>query len=165
MDLYDATVPPLKRLSKAVPRLIDRLEDAGPLSARLAKDGFTGGEHFCCALGFVARTVLPLLGRDVPELPFDNDAGLIVALAEDMTFMLDTISRHDFDDAVHREITHIAGEATLTQNGQDYALLFGLPNAQFHLTLGYATLRAAGAQVGKADLDGYHIYTTPQTHH
>lgn len=165
MDLHDATVPPLKRLTRAVPRLIDRLEDAGPLSTRLAADGFTGGEHFCCALGFVARTVLPLVGRDIPELPFDSDAGLIVALAEDMGFLLDTVARHDFDDAAHREITHVAGEATLTQTGQDYALLFALPNAQFHLTLGYATLRAAGAGVGKGDLDGYHRYTSPRTHH
>ncbi|MFL4470785.1 DUF1993 family protein [Tateyamaria armeniaca] len=113
----------------------------------------------------MARTVLPLVGRDIPDLPFDDDPGLIVALAEDMTFLLDTVKRSDFDDAAHREITDIAGEATITQNGQDYALLFGLPNAQFHLTLGYATLRHTGAAVGKGDLDGYHIYTTPQTQH
>ncbi|MEM6373673.1 MAG: DUF1993 family protein [Pseudomonadota bacterium] len=165
MDLFDATVPPLKRLAKAVPRLIACLDDPAPLSVRLAPDGFTGGEHFCCALGFVARCVLPLVGRDIPDLPFDSDPSLIVALAEDMSFLLDTLTPPDFDDAAHREITHFAGEATLTQNGQEYAMLFALPNAQFHLALGYATLRRAGAAVGKADLDGYHIYTATQTHH
>ena len=113
----------------------------------------------------MARTVLPLVGRDIPDLPFDSDPGLIVALAEDMTFLLDSLSRPDFHDAAHREITHIAGEATRTQNGQDYALLFALPNAQFHLTLGYATLRNAGADVGKGDLDGYHFYTPSPTQH
>lgn len=113
----------------------------------------------------MARTVLPLVGRDIPHLPIDSDPGLIVALAEDMTFLLENMTPPDFHDAAHREITHIAGETTLTQNGQDYALLFGLPNAQFHLTLGYATLRQAGAQVGKGDLDGYHRYTTPEIHH
>ncbi|MEL6809556.1 MAG: DUF1993 family protein [Pseudomonadota bacterium] len=165
MDLFDATVPPLKRLSKTVPRLIACLKTEDPISARLAPDSFTAGEHFCCALGFVARTVLPLVGRDIPDLPFDNDPGLIVALAEDMTFLLETVSRHDFHDAAHREITHTAGEASLTQNGRDYALLFALPNAQFHLTLGYATLRHAGVDVGKGDLDGFHRYTRAPTHH
>ena len=165
MHLFDATVPTLKRLTKAVPRLIGRLETEAPLSTRLAPDSFTAGEHFCCALGFVARTVLPLVGRDVPELPFDNDPGLIVALAEDMTFVLDSVSLKDVDDAAHREITHNAGEATLTQNGQEYALLFAIPNAQFHLALGYATLRHAGADLGKADLDGFHLYTSAPTHH
>ncbi|MEO1555801.1 MAG: hypothetical protein AAFS01_05185, partial [Pseudomonadota bacterium] len=70
MDLFDATVPPLKRLSKTVPRLIACLKTEDPISARLAPDSFTAGEHFCCALGFVARTVLPLVGRDIPDLPF-----------------------------------------------------------------------------------------------
>ncbi|MEQ3709801.1 MAG: DUF1993 family protein [Tateyamaria sp.] len=165
MDFFDATVPPLKRLAKTVPRLIARLETEDPISARLTPDSFTAGEHFCCALGFVARTILPLVGRDIPELPFDNDPGLIVALSEDMTFLLQSVSRHDFHDAEHREITHNAGEATLTQNGKDYALLFALPNAQFHLTLGYATLRHKGANVGKGDLDGFHLYTSTPTHH
>ncbi len=159
MDLFDATVPPLKRLVQTVPRLIGKLDDPVPLSARLAPDGFTGGQHLCCALGYVGRTVLPLVGRDIPDLPLETDAAVIVALSEDMKYLLDQLARPDFDDADARQITHIAGETTLTQSGRDYALLYALPNAQFHLTLGYATLRMAGARLGKADLDGFHIYT------
>ena len=165
MDLFDATVPPLKRLTQTVPHLIHRLTDETHLSAQLAPDGFNAGQHLCCALGFVARTVLPLTGRDLPELPFDADPGVIIALAQDMKFMLDQLARHDFDDAAARRITHLAGEATLTHNGQDYALLYALPNAQFHLALGYASLRMAGAPLGKGDLDGFHIYTGKQTQH
>lgn len=160
MDLFDATVPPLKRLTTAVPRLIACLDDPDPLTARLAPDAFAGGEHLCCALGYVARTVLPLMGRDVPDLPLDTDPGVIMALSEDMKYLLDQVTRPDFDDAAARQITHIAGEATLTQNGQDYALLYALPNAQFHLTLGYASLRMAGVRIGKGDLDGFHISKT-----
>ena len=159
MDLYSATVPPLKRLTQAVPRLIDCLDSPDLLTRRLVEDGFTAGEHFCCALGYVARTVLPLTGQEVPDMPFDPDPGVIVALAQDMGFVLDSLTATDFDRADTRQITHSAGEATLTQTGQDYALLYALPNAQFHLTLAYATLRAAGARVGKGDLDGFHIYS------
>jgi len=158
MNLFDATVPPLKRLTQTIPRLISKLDDEAPLAHRLAKDGFSGGEHFCVALGYVARTVMPLQGDDVPNLPFDPSAGAIVALAQDMHYLLNSLTPEDFQGADTRQITHTAGEAEITQSGQDYALLYALPNAQFHLTLGYASLRAARANVGKGDLDGFHIY-------
>ncbi|WP_299654131.1 DUF1993 family protein [uncultured Tateyamaria sp.] len=158
MDLYDATVPPLKRLTDAVQRLLSCLDAPAQLEARLAPDGFTAAEHFCVALGYVARTVMPLTGDEVPEMPMDTDPGAILALAQDMRFVLDQLDRAALEGAEARHITHVAGEAELTQSGRDYALLYALPNAQFHLTLAYATVRMAGAQVGKGDLDGFHVY-------
>ncbi|WP_299548369.1 DUF1993 family protein [uncultured Tateyamaria sp.] len=158
MDLYDATIPPLKRLTDAVPRLLACLDDPKQLEARLAPDGFTAAGHFCVALGYVARTVMPLMGDEVPEMPMDTDPGAILALAHDMRFLLDQLDRAALDGAETRKIDHIAGEAALAQTGRDYALLYALPNAQFHLTLAYATVRMAGAKVGKGDLDGFHIY-------
>ncbi|MEO0502124.1 MAG: DUF1993 family protein [Pseudomonadota bacterium] len=158
MDFYAITVPPLKRLTEAVPRLIHKLDSPTRLSARLAPDGMTGGEHFCVALGYVARTVLPLTGRTAPDLPCGSDPGVITALSQDMRYLLDNVTPQDFEGVVARQILHIAGEAELTQSAQDYATLYALPNAQFHLTLGYATLRMTGANVGKGDLDGFHHY-------
>lgn len=158
MDLYDATIPPLKRLTDTVPRVLACLDDPAQLEARLAPDGFTAAEHFCVALGYVARTVMPLMGDEVPEMPMDTDPGAILALAHDMRFLLDQLDAAALDGAEARQITHVAGEAQLTQPGQDYALLYALPNAQFHLTLAYATVRMAGAKVGKGDLDGFHVY-------
>jgi uncharacterized protein len=46
----------------------------------------------------------------------------------------------------------------LDQTGADFLYLYGLPNFFFHLTMGYAALRAAGADLGKADFDGFHAY-------
>ena len=158
MDLYDATIPPLKRLTDAVQRVLDRLDDPAQLDARLAPDGFCAAEHFCVALGYVARTVMPLRGDEIPDMPMDTDPGAILALAHDMRFLLDQTSRSDLDGAANRHITHVAGDAELTQTGCDYALLYAVPNAQFHLTLAYATVRMAGARVGKGDLDGFHVY-------
>ncbi|WP_299042683.1 DUF1993 family protein [uncultured Tateyamaria sp.] len=159
MDLYDATIPPLKRLTDAVQRLLSCLDDPAQLDARLAPDGFTAAEHFCVALGYVARTVMPLRGDKAPDMPMDTDPGAILALAQDMRFLLDQLDRTALDGADTRQIVHTAGEAELTQSGRDYALLYALPNAQFHLTLAYATVRMAGARVGKGDLDGFHIYS------
>ncbi|MEL6465408.1 MAG: DUF1993 family protein [Pseudomonadota bacterium] len=163
MDLYDATIPPLKRLTQSVERLLACLDDPAQLEARLAPDSFTAAEHFCVALGYVARTIMPLMGDEVPEMPMDTDPGAILALAHDMRFLLDQLDRVELDGASARRITHVAGEADLTQSGADYALLYALPNAQFHLTLAYASVRMAGAQVGKGDLDGFHIYSPGTT--
>jgi len=158
MTLYDAIIPPLKRLTDAVPRLLARLDDPVQLETRLAPDSFNAAEHLCVALGFVARTVMPLMGDDVPDMPFDTDPGAVLALAHDMRFLLDQIPADALDGAETRTIRHTAGEADLTQSGQDYAVLYALPNAQFHLTLAYASLRHAGARIGKGDLDGFHVY-------
>ena len=166
LTLFDAVVPPLKRLVQTVPRLLDRLDDPAQLEARLAPDCLDAGQHLCIALGFVVRTVMPLMGDAAPEMPMDTDPGAILALSQDMAYLLDQL---DPDAFVADDVRHIAGEAELTQTAQDFALLYALPNAQFHLTLAYASLRMAGAQLGKGDLDGFHVYTADtnfvQKHH
>ena len=142
-----------------MPRLLNRLDTPEPLTRRMAPDSMTAGEHFCVSLGYVARTVLPLTGQTVPDLPCNPDPGVIMALSQDMRYLLNTVTRADFEGAAERTITHMAGEAEISQFGRDYATLYALPNAQSHLAFGYATLRMAGVQVGKGDLDGYHRYT------
>lgn len=158
MDLYPVTVPPLLRLTDTVARLLSRFQHDSPLSARLAADGMTGGEHFCVALGYAWRTVMPLTGHPVPETVVSSDRAAILALTVKTRTLLNDVAQLDFDGADSRQISHKAGEAQLSQSGADYALLYALPNAQFHLTLGYATLRVTGVLVGKADLDGFHQY-------
>lgn len=158
MNLYPIIVPPLLRVADAVPRLLSRFQHDTPLSARLAADGLTGGEHFCVALGYVARTVLPLTGQPVVEPALSSDRAGILAIAVEMRALLNDLDDAAFTQADTRHITHRAGEAEITQSGLEYATLYALPNAHFHLTLGYATLRMTGVLVGKADLDGFHRY-------
>ena len=159
MDLYDATVPPLMRLTQAVPRILGRLgRDEAPLRARLAPDGFDAGEHLSVALGFVPRTALPLLGKAVPERTLaQGNAELLAQAKQDQTLLKD-LTREDFAGSENRTIDHVAGQAQLSQSATDYALLFALPNAGFHLSMGYATLRMAGVPLSKGDFDGFHHY-------
>ena len=56
--------------------------------------------------------------------------------------------------------THRAGFAYLDQSAADYLHQFAIPNLWFHLSMAYAILRQAGADVGKADFDGLHSYPT-----
>jgi hypothetical protein len=64
----------------------------------------------------------------------------------------------EFIGAEARIIRHRAGFADLEQTGTDFLFLYGLPNFFFHITMGYASLRAAGVALGKADFDGFHDY-------
>ena len=49
----------------------------------------------------------------------------------------------------------------LDQSAADFLYLYGMPNFMFHLTMGYAALRASGVALGKADFDGFHAYPPP----
>ena len=135
-------------------RMAEMVEKAGPaaLEMRIA-DSFPAGQQFATAAGFTLRIACPLAGREVPDLPQALGPRLAVARA-----MLGAMTPSDFDGAEARVIRHQAGFAELEQSGTEFLYLYGLPNFFFHLTMGYAALRAAGVPLGKADFDGFHSY-------
>jgi uncharacterized protein len=149
--MYQATVPVFRHYLAQVAAMVEK---AGPeaLEARIA-DAFPAGQQFATAAGFALRVVCPLAGREVPNLPQALGPRLAVARA-----MLGAMTPAEFDGAETRIIRHHAGFAVLEQTGSDFLHLYGLPNFFFHLTMGYAALRAAGVPLGKADFDGLHSY-------
>lgn len=149
--MYQASVPVFRHY---LARVAAMAEKAGPeaLSAQIA-DTFPAGQQFATAAGFALRVACPLAGREVPDLPQALGPRLAVARA-----MLGAMTPADFDGAETRSIRHHAGFAVLEQTGADFLHLYGLPNFFFHLTMGYASLRAAGVPLGKADFDGFHSY-------
>lgn len=149
--MYQASVPVFRHY---LARVADMAERAGPeaLTAQLA-DAFPAGQQFATAAGFALRIACPLAGREVPSLPQALGPRLAVARA-----MLGAMSPAEFEGAEARIIRHRAGFADLEQTGADFLHLYGMPNFFFHLTMGYAALRAAGVPLGKADFDGFHSY-------
>lgn len=149
--MYQATVPVFRHY---LSRIADLVAIAGPdgLDVQIA-DALSARQQFATAAGFSMRITCPLTGRDVPDLPEALGPRLAVARA-----LLGSMKPADFDGAEARLIRHQAGEAVLEQSGTDFVFLYGLPNFFFHLTMGYAALRAAGVPLGKADFDGFHLY-------
>lgn len=149
--MYQATVPVFRHY---LARVAEMVEKAGPeaLETRIA-DAFPAGQQFATAAGFAVRVACPLAGREVPDLPQALGPRLAVARA-----MLGAMTPAEFDGAETRIIRHQAGLAVLEQSGSDFLHLYGLPNFFFHLTMGYASFRAAGVPLGKADFDGFHSY-------
>jgi uncharacterized protein len=149
--MYQATVPVFRHY---LARVAEMVEKAGPeaLEARIA-DAFPAGQQFATAAGFALRTACPLAGRTLPDLPQGLGPRLAVARA-----MLGAMSPAEFVGAETRIVRHRAGHAEIEQTGEEFLFLYGLPNFFFHLTMGYAALRAAGMPLGKADFDGFHSY-------
>lgn len=148
---YTATVPVFRHY---LSRISDIVAIAGPdaLDARIA-DAFPARQQFATAAGFALRVACPLAGREVPDLPSGLGPRLAVARA-----LLGAMKPAEFEGAETRIITHKAGFAEVDQTGEQFLYLFGLPNFFFHMTMGYAALRAAGVALGKEDFDGIHSY-------
>lgn len=149
--MYQASVPVFRHY---LSRISDIVAVAGPdaLDARIA-DAFPARQQFATAAGFSLRVTCPLAGREVPDLPQGLGPRLAVARA-----ILGSMKPAEFAGAEARVITHKAGFAEVDQTGEQFLYLFGLPNFFFHLTMGYAALRAAGVPLGKEDFDGIHSY-------
>ena len=149
--MYQASVPVFRHY---LSRVSDIVAVAGPdaLDAQIA-DSFPARQQFATAAGFALRIACPLAGREVPDLPQGLGPRLAVARA-----MLGAMTPAEFEGAETRVIRHKAGFAELEQTGVEFLHLYGLPNFFFHLTMGYAALRAAGVPLGKADFDGFHAY-------
>jgi len=148
--LYTASVPVFRHYLDRIAHLADR---AGPAITAQIEDSFPAGQHFATAAGFALRVACPLAGVGVPALPDALPDRLAQAHA-----VLASLKPEAFLGAEGRIIRHRAGFADLEQDGASFLHLYGMPNFLFHLTMGYAALRAAGVPLGKADFDGLHRY-------
>ena len=149
--LYAATVPVFRHYLGRVQDIVERV---GPEALRAQiGDAFPAGLQFATAAGFALRVACPLAGREVPDMPQALGPRLAVVRAT-----LGAMRLEEFAGAEERVIRHQAGFADVDQTASDFVHLFGVPNFFFHLTMGYAALRAAGVPLGKADFDGFHSY-------
>lgn len=149
--MYQASVPVFRHY---LSRIGDIVAMAGPdaLDARIA-DAFPARSQFAIAAGLSLSVTCLLIGREVPDLPEGLGPRLAVARAS-----LGSMKPAEFEGAETRIIRHRAGFADIDQTGEQFLHLFGLPNFFFHMTMGYAALRAAGVPLGKEDFDGLHSY-------
>ena len=128
------------------------------LSSRLAPDMFDFAQQVRIAVNFTLRIALPLAGRPIPEAPAAHDDLADLYHRIDLARAALDLPDEVFVGAAGRRLPERAGFAELDLPAPDFLIRFGLPNFWFHLTSSYALLRAAGAPVGKADIDGLHDY-------
>ena len=103
------------------------------------------------AKGMSAR----LAGVEVPSYADTETtlADLQARIAKTVDF-ISAIPTEAFTDAEGRTINVKAGQRELTFAAMQYYQSYALPNFYFHMTTGYAILRANGVEVGKTDFLG-----------
>lgn len=145
----------LDRIEALLDRLATTLGAGSMLAARPAPDRFTAGQQLAIAIGFAARGLCPVAGRDVPDIGVPDDiAGLRTAL-QTVRHAIDGIT---VETLRPNPITHRAGQADLTQPPDEFLLHYALPNMLFHFSMAYAALAQAGLVLSKGDFDGLHHY-------
>lgn len=141
--------------------LLLKIEQHNPaiLSERLCEDMFPLLQQARTAVGFTLRSCCPLAGREIVSFA-NGDYTLTNLLSEidQATEYLAELSLEDFADAEAVSVSTVAGFAELTLPGDEYFLMYSLPNFFFHYNMVYAIARKCGLAVGKADYDGYHQY-------
>ena len=159
MDIYDLTVPQLKRKLRNLDRWLG-LAAAHPsadklLTARLAPDQYNLTRQVQVAADNAKMMPGRLAGKQWPSHPdtettYDQLRARLAAVVE----FLDTFTREDFVGAEDRKI-----KLPWMKDGQyltalDYLNQFGLPNFYFHVVTAYEILRHEGLPMGKFEFLG-----------
>jgi hypothetical protein len=133
-----------------------KIEPSVLLQSRLAPDMFPLLKQVQIAADFGKNTVSRLAGVDPPR--HEDTETSIEELKERIAKSLAIVKAADagkIDGAGAREITFPLGPNNKGQmRGEDYLVLFALPNFYFHLTTAYAILRHNGMELGKQDFLG-----------
>lgn len=132
--------------------------DTGIGEARLHPTMFPLLQQARTAIGFTLRATCPLAGREIVSFASGHDSFASVHAQLDATLAyLAAIPDADFL-APAPAVNTTAGFAGVALDGDEYFLLYAVPNFFFHYAMVYAIARQAGVPVGKPDFDGFHQY-------
>lgn len=164
ISMYQASVPVFIRTLGNLKGIVDKaaahaqerkIDESAFLGARLFPDMLAFTRQVQIATDFARGTAARLAGNEPPSYEDREQSFAELASRIDRTVAyLRTLSPAQIDGSEAREIVRqIRGESKKF-NGQDYLLLYALPNFYFHTTTAYAILRHNGLDIGKADFIG-----------
>ncbi len=169
LTMYSASVPVFSRYLGQLAQLLvlaedyaarNQLDPQSVLQARLAPSMLPFAVQVEVAANFAVRACAPLAGLEVQ--PFtehrDSFAALKNYVASTIAFLA-TLTPHQMDGSEGRLVTDRAGLASVSLDGPGFLLQYALPNFFFHSTNAFAILRHLGLDIGKANFDGFHVYT------
>ncbi|MYN16346.1 DUF1993 family protein [Rugamonas sp. FT107W] len=134
---------------------------AGPeiLTARLHAEMLPFASQVRATCNFALRGCCPLAG--LPPVSFDGAELSFAALSkqlDDTIAYIAAIPPQQFEGPADRLCRDRAGFADIELPADEYLNLYILPNFYFHFSMAYAIARSQGADIGKQDFDGYHLY-------
>ncbi len=164
ISMYQASAPAFQRALKTLDAILDKAaayaeeRKIDPLvltSARLAPDMLPLTRQVQFASDSAKGACARLAGLEVPSFE-DTETTfpeLKARIAKTLDFIA-TVSPGQIDGSEDRDIVLKAGARELTFKGQNFLVMFVLPNFYFHVTTAYAILRHNGVPLGKQDYLG-----------
>lgn len=164
ISMYQASVPVFVQILKGLSGVLDKAEahctakKCDPLamtSSRLIADMFPLTRQVQIATDFAKGVTARLAGVEVPSWD-DNEktfAELKARIAKAITYV-EGFKPAQIDGSEGREISLKVGGNPMVLKGQQYLLMFGMPNFYFHTAATYSILRANGVDIGKRDFMG-----------
>jgi hypothetical protein len=164
LSMYQASVPVFQRTLGGLDKILDKaaayaeerkIDPAVLLAARLYPDMFALARQVQIATDHAKGAPARLAGVAVPSFE-DNEKTfpeLKARIGKTLSF-IGGLKPDQIDGSEGRDISLKAGPRELHFKGQDYLLLFALPNFYFHVTTAFAILRHNGVPIGKLDFLG-----------
>lgn len=164
LSMYHASVPAFQRTLKALDAILDKaaayaaerkIDPDVLTAARLAPDMYPLARQVQLMSDHAKGCPARLAGAAVPS--FADTEKTIPELKARIAKTLDFIGglkAEQIDGSEERDISLKAGPRELNFKGQDYLVLFALPNFYFHAATAYDILRHNGVPVGKLDFMG-----------
>ncbi len=164
LTMYDATIPPLKRILTNLAAVLKKGEDHADakkidhsvfLNGRLAPDMYPLTRQIQIATDMSKGAAARLAGIEVPKYEDDETtfADLQARIAKTIVF-INSIQPAQLEGAESRDIVITVRKTNLTFTGQAYLLNWVNPNVYFHATTTYNILRHHGVELGKLDFLG-----------
>ncbi len=161
ITMYQASVPAFQRSLKALDAILDKavayaqerkFDPAGLVGARLAPDMFPLARQVQYSCDYAKGCLARLAAVPVPS--FEDTETTVPELKARIARTLEFIGGlkpEQIDGTEGRDIFLKAGPLEFSFNGQEFLVLYALPNFYFHVTAAYAILRHEGVPLGKLD--------------
>jgi uncharacterized protein len=164
ISMHDAATKPLLQFLDSLTQLVTKaashaaekkLDPEALLKARLYPDMFHFQRQIQVACDFAKNTVSRLAGIDPPkhedtETSFDE---LLARIAKSRA-VVSSMTPDQINGSETREIIVPTRQGEMRFAGQEYLMMFALPNFYFHVTTAYAILRHNGLEIGKGTFFG-----------
>ncbi len=164
LTMYDATIPPLKRILTNLATILKKGEEHADtkkidhsvfLNGRLAPDMYPLTRQIQIATDMSKGGVARLAGVEIPKYEDDETtfADLQARIAKTIAF-IDSIMPAQLEGSETRDIVITVRKTNLEFKGQAYLLNWVNPNVYFHTATAYNILRHNGVELGKLDFLG-----------
>ena len=164
ISMYQSSAPVFVKMLGNLKRILEKaaahaqakkIDESAFLAARLFPDMLPFTSQIHIATDFARGTCARLVGAEPPSIESNEKsfAELISRVDRSIEYV-NSLKAGEIDGSEGREIVRKVGGKEVKFTGQEYLLMFALPNFYFHMSMAYAMLRQGGVELGKMDFIG-----------